>query len=305
MSLERGAESGLRYSVATQVAVPPESMRVFSQAKCGGGLEFRDVSWPHRQSTVWEVEQAGRTVAFLKMHSQSRKFESELRNYREYVPVLGRAAPQLMGVYEEAEHALLISVLPGRVASLTEWSAETEYELHVRASGLLRLLHQIPVEEAQRREVEARTRASLNRWFERARAHLPANVMNWAIERIEGGIAQSPPICVCHKDFSPRNWIATPDGQVGLIDFERTCVDYQYLDWSRLWMREWLRRPELKDAFFTGYGVVPELWEDLMQRFLTLDAVAGVAWAIEHNDLRFAEENRAIVERLRRESKDS
>jgi len=65
-------------------------------------------------------------------------------------------------------------------------------------------------------------------------------------------------------------------------------------------MREWLRRPELKDAFFTGYGVVDTSWELPMQRLMTLHAIGGVAWAIEHNDPAFAHENRALVERLRR-----
>jgi len=71
------------------------------------------------------------------------------------------------------------------------------------------------------------------------------------------------------------------------------------MDWSRLWMREWLRRPNLKDAFFEGYGEVKDSWEGSMQRLLTLNGVGGVVWATEHNDPAFAEESRLLVQRLR------
>jgi thiamine kinase-like enzyme len=136
--------------------------------------------------------------------------------------------------------------------------------------------------------------------MQRARAYFPARVIDWAIAQVEAGMADAPPICVCHKDFGPRNWIATRDGQIGLIDFERTCVDFRYLDWSRLWMREWLRQPQLEDAFFEGYGVVDASWQVPMQRLMILQAVGGVVWASEHHDSAFALENRAVVARLQR-----
>lgn len=63
-------------------------------------------------------------------------------------------------------------------------------------------------------------------------------------------VRASPAARVRRGRASPRNWIAMRNGQVGLIDFERTCV----------------------------------------------------AWAIEHEDPDFAQENREIVERLRRSS---
>jgi Ser/Thr protein kinase RdoA (MazF antagonist) len=105
---------------------------------------------------------------------------------------------------------------------------------------------------------------------------------------------------VCHKDFSPRNWVARPDGRLGLIDFERTRVDYECLDWSRLWMREWQQRPELRTAFFEGYGPLAGSWESTMRRLMVLYMVGGVVWASEHQDAEFAREQREVVNRLLR-----
>jgi aminoglycoside phosphotransferase len=228
------------------------ALRSFTEDCLASRVACREVSWPHGEARVWAVECEGKTAAFLKQHRQRKRFLAELRAYREFVPVLGESAPRLIGVHEREAAALLLSALPGNVVAEVKWPPDVERALHVRAARLLRQLHGVPVEQAERIQVEARTRESLAHWMQRARAYFPARVIDWAIAQVEAGMADAPPICVCHKDFGPRNWIATRDGQIGLIDFERTCVDFRYLDWSRLWMREWLRQPQLEDAFSKG-----------------------------------------------------
>jgi aminoglycoside phosphotransferase len=275
-------------------------LRHFTEDYLGSPVVFRDVSWPHGEAKVWAVERGGNTLAFLKQHRQQSKFSSELRAYRESVPMLGEFAPRLIGVHEGDAPALLLSALPGTIVADADWAADLEYKLHVRAARILRRLHDVPVESSVRPQLETKTRASLAHWMQRARAHFTDRIIQWATEQVESGLAEAPPICICHRDFGPRNWITTRDGQVGLIDFERTCIDFQYLDWSRLWMREWLQRPDLKQAFFEGYGALEVHWEMPMRQLMALPAVGGAVWAVEHNDQAFAEENRALVERLRR-----
>lgn len=62
----------------------------------------------------------------------------------------------------------------------------------------------------------------------------------------------------------------------------------------------WKVDPQLRDAFFTGYGRKPsELeWHQANQVAL-INAVGGVPWAINHEDWEFEHLNRAVIEQLR------
>jgi thiamine kinase-like enzyme len=283
--------------IASRSSTP---LRSFLEECLAHPVELRETSWPHGEASVWAVEHAGETVAFLKQHRRRSKFETELFAYRNYVPSLQPFAPHLIAIHAAEPAALLISAVAGRVVEESAWPADTEYRMHVRAAQLLRRLHEIPVAPSEREALEHSARESLENWLGRAVGYFPAAVLDWARREVEAGIAESPPICVCHKDFSPRNWVAPPDGPLALIDFERTRVDYQCLDWSRLWMREWQRRPELQAAFFEGYGPLAGSWESTMRRLMVLYTVGGVVWATEHQDGEFAREQREVLERLLR-----
>ena len=62
----------------------------------------------------------------------------------------------------------------------------------------------------------------------------------------------------------------------------------------------WIREPQLREAFFTGYGREPsELeWRQANQVVL-INAVGGVPWSISHGDSEFEKLNRAVIERLK------
>jgi hypothetical protein len=63
----------------------------------------------------------------------------------------------------------------------------------------------------------------------------------------------------------------------------------------------WEFEPQLKDAFFTGYGREPsELEWYQANQVVLINAVAGVEWSISHGDSQFEQLNRAVIERLKR-----
>jgi aminoglycoside phosphotransferase len=279
-------------------STPPDVLQRFAERSLAADVDFSDRSWPHGEARIWAVARAGATVAFLKQHRQPNKFQAELHAYRHYVPALGAAAPLLLAVHEHEPRALLFSALDGVLADEVTWPAEVEYRLHVRAGRLLKQFHGIPVAVAERARIESKMLAKTANWLSRATAYFPEATIDWARRETEAAIAAQPPICVCHQDFGPRNWVVGEGEGVGLIDFERTTVDFQYIDWSRLWMREWLARPALRAAFFEGYGPVGGAWEATMRQLLAVYAVAGVVWATEHGDAAFAEENARLIVRL-------
>jgi Ser/Thr protein kinase RdoA (MazF antagonist) len=61
-------------------------------------------------------------------------------------------------------------------------------------------------------------------------------------------------VVTCHLDYTQRNWVVDDGGRLGVIDFS-TCGRAPVAeDLSRLAHRQWTTRPDLRDAFFAGYG---------------------------------------------------
>lgn len=71
-------------------------------------------------------------------------------------------------------------------------------------------------------------------------------------------------------------------------------------DIQRMTHDYWLDAPELRDAFFEGYGRLPTEAEWRHSNQITLiNAVGGVNWAISHGDEAFVQLNRRVIERLK------
>lgn len=58
-----------------------------------------------------------------------------------------------------------------------------------------------------------------------------------------------------HCEFSPRNWLMF-EGKtlLGIIDWERSRHGYYVEDFQRMVQDHWVLEPQLRDAFFSGYG---------------------------------------------------
>jgi Ser/Thr protein kinase RdoA (MazF antagonist) len=71
----------------------------------------------------------------------------------------------------------------------------------------------------------------------------------------------------CHRDYCAANWLVDGRGTLtGIIDFEFSQWDIRMADFSRDPDWNWIRRPDLSEAFLEGYGrpLSPQEQEQLL-----------------------------------------
>ena len=88
-------------------------------------------------------------------------------------------------------------------------------------------------------------------------------------------------------------------GTLRVIDFGLTGRDLAVRDFSRLAHRIWLFRPELREAFFTGYGRrLDEVEERQLDGFVAMSAVRVMLRAHNRNDRVAVRRERRLLARL-------
>lgn len=282
-------------------------------------------SHAHGEAQVWRLaaEADGSTFYYLKCHRQTGKWHSETHAYENWTAVLGDHAPRLRAARDEEPRALLLTALPGlpmEQVTLTDWEERAAWEAAGRS--LARLHADLPSgpwfgacfrdggpqEATPGRDAVAFVRGKINLCIKRGAAagHLnddeAAFARRAASERTAAFAGENP--VAAHRDYSPRNWIMTPDDGIwrGAIDFEHSRWDVRASDFSRWWDRDFLERPDLAEAFFAGYGGWPDA-RLMAQIFVTrlFNAVCGIVWAENHADAPFSALNRAALHRLQTE----
>lgn len=299
-----------------QAKSPPTPLLELAESALGAPLRWRDRSWDHGESAVWEVA-SDRGRAIVKHHAHQRKFDQEYRAYREWGPAMAGGVPRLLAVRELPPRGMLLERLPGfpagvgasGVALASEASrdlpepvlARHEREIHRSAGAWLARWHALPFRDDDPWTVGEAFAARAEAWLERGRPHLPGRLL----DAVRSGIERSLPILAglrrvpCHRDFTPRNWLVHEGGFVAVIDFEHARPDVELVDVLRLWSACWPERPDLREAFEDGYGRrFAEEDEALMRQLAALDGVATVGWAEEHGDAAFADQGRALLRRL-------
>ena len=140
----------------------------------------------------------------------------------------------------------------------------------------------MPLDEAYARRLAA--------WSERARGVVPDAV----VADVGAALTEALPALAtlsrvrCHRDYTPRNWLAREGGELVVLDFEHARPDLGVADLERLWVGEWRREPALREAFLAGYGrdlTADE--EETLRRVAALGGLTTVVWAREHADAAF------------------
>lgn len=199
------------------------------------------------ESVLRVRDRAGREF-IIKRHSSLQKHHREVAAYRAWVAALKGRAPTLVAA-DPGALVIVTTAIPGRPCR--EPGSPSE---HQQAGALLRLLHDAeparPLTEFGQ-WLDRRVRL----WRERA-DRLLAPVNRALIDKHLRALAGlgAPPGGPAHLDYQPRNWLADPHGTLRLIDFEHARIDLQARDFVRLAFRYWPARPDLRAAFFTGYG---------------------------------------------------
>jgi Ser/Thr protein kinase RdoA (MazF antagonist) len=231
----------------------------------------------------------------VKKHASQAKHDREVHAYRRWTAALGTAAPELIAVDSEAL-AIVTTVMPGqpRPDALTA--------RHFSQAGqLLRRFHDAePPRALPWYRDWLRDRSA--HWTARAAPFLPARDLDMAADHLAA--LQEAPVTAgvpCHLDFQARNWLLGQAGDISLIDFEHSRIDFPLRDLVRLSFRVWPAHPDLRDAFLASYGQsVSAADADILRHLGALDALAAIArghetadpWLIEsgHSTLRHLDE---------------
>jgi hypothetical protein len=256
-----------------------------------------DMSWKLGDNKVVEVSDRNgrRWIAKAVLHREG--YERELRGLRRWAPALGGGAPALLAADDERQ-LLIIASRPGRLAE--ETTAETDPAVHEQAGRLTRLLHDAepPVMNPNAGGATAR---KLEVWIARGSGLLSEQDIEFGREEVRPLATFGPvPTVPCHLDNQPRNWLVDDAGTVSLIDFGMCKQDVWVKDMRRLYVQQWVGRPDLRDAFYAGYGRTPtEADLVLLRCYLAYSALSTVVWAREHGDASFEEQGRRTLAELR------
>lgn len=193
---------------------------------------------------------------------------------------------------DRGRNILATSYLPGVLVK--DHAAADDPDTHRQAGELLARFHgqECTVSE----EYEAGMDAKALAWLDsdhRIDAATEARLRD-AIARHDHAPARLVPT---HGDWQPRNWLIH-DGRVSVIDLGRADLRPALTDLARLARQEWQGRPDLEEAFLSGYGGDPResaAW----QRTLLREAIGTAVWAYQVGDEPFeAQGHRMIAQAL-------
>lgn len=255
-----------------------------------------DHSWPHGESRVLEVEDGDGGLWIAKAVRAQVPYQREVRAMLEWTPALGESAPALAW-HDDQSRLLIMRRLPGRPVDGTR--AETDPAVHTCAGRLIRLLHDAAPAE-QETGLGDLLAAKLERWITQGRDLVAPDEAEFARQEVRklagAGPLQTVP---CHLDNHPRNWLIDDAGSVRLIDFGQSRPDVWIHDMERLYAGVWSGRPDLRDAYFEGYGRRPGEQDLLVLRaYSAYAALSTIVWGHEHDDAEFSRHGRQTLRRM-------
>ncbi|MGP4043194.1 phosphotransferase [Streptomyces sp. 2A115] len=277
---------------------PDAVVRAFAEQAVGRIAEWSDASWARRESRVWRATGARGGAWYVKRHQNEKFHQREVHACRHWVFALGPRAPRLIAA-DGAHRTVVLTELPGRPLNGRALPAELEREVHRQVGELTARYHHAadpspappPGPDKVHRHLQAAgpllAPGDEDVVLDLAAVHRTLPAVRWV-----------PTL----GDLQPRNVLLDDTGSapwVGLIDFERSELGPAVRDFVRL-ADAWLGRPDLVEAFFTGYG--RPLTGDERQRLrceAALDAVNGVQYGHTHGDPELVERGRRTLRALR------
>jgi Ser/Thr protein kinase RdoA (MazF antagonist) len=187
-------------------------------------------------------------------------------------------------------------------------SAARQRTVHRQAGAWLSRFHGGPRDLSPREHAEAaaetaRAIHSAEKHLERARDLIGARDRE-TVRRHAAELTRLGPLPhgYVHGDFQERNWLLdTGPGRLAVVDLERARPHAVVFDMVLLACGPWVGRPDLRAAFFEGYGRELTDKEERSLRCLSaLDAASAISWGVPHHDPEIVERGRATLARLER-----
>lgn len=280
----------------------------FARLEIGSRVQIDNFSRDFgRPSIVWRLTGSDGSRTWLKHHESQTQFCRELIGLESYVPALGDqtwwSSPTLVAKNDTLD-VILMSEVDGEILATTTIPADDEWTMFCFAGRFARMLHDLDCTSANKTDASTNLRDRLEYYLTMGEASVDVDTIVWTRSLINQASRDSQFIPVpCHRDFSPRNWLFKKNIsgiRFGVIDWERSGQDLWLQDVQRMSYDHWHNKPQLREAYFEGYGREPTVTEKLQLDALCLvGAIAGISWAITHNDFRFAATNRETIARIR------
>lgn len=231
-----------------------------------------------------------------KQHSDAEMHRQEVHAYRRWVTALGEGAPRLAAANPDAL-MILVTALPGRAGQ-----GAGDLSAHRQAGALLRRLHDAqPAEPLAGFQEWVATR--IRWWRDQAAPLLSAGEQDLIDHHLAAlHDLDAPSGGPCHLDYQPRNWLIDSAGTLRVIDFEHARVCLQARDFVRLQFRYWPSRPDLRAAFFDGYGrQLTAEEQQLVRHCAAIDVLTGLVRGSQTRDVALVGHARATLRQLRHE----
>ncbi|MEV8319557.1 aminoglycoside phosphotransferase family protein [Streptomyces sp. NPDC059900] len=284
----------------------PTVLRGWVEGEIGAVEHIRDTASPRGNARGWEVVRADRCRFFLKVSPHPVAYERETFALRHAAPALGGGrAPQLRA--SSAHHlALLTTGVHGRPVPEIPLTPAEEYETHRQGGLLLARLHAAGELTGHRRleaEQELYTTAEdAGRLLDQAGGRLTATE-HGLVRRLAEHLRLAGPLQLgfIHGDAQPKNLLWSQ--QAAWVGFGRARFAPVVQDFVRMACGVWDGRPDLRTAFFRGYGRELTPQEGVALKCLAaLDAVTaltrGDTHGDTHNDLHVSARGRRTLDRL-------
>ncbi|MGW6202315.1 phosphotransferase [Streptomyces sp. NPDC055089] len=282
------------------------AVREFTERAVGRIPHWTDESWPRDTSRVWSATNKDGGTWYVKVHQNDRFHEREVRALRTWAGALGAATPRLVAA-DPALRAVVLTVVPGRPLHGMPFTPGREREIFRRIGVLARQIHQASAPRPAP-SGSGPALAKADRHLAAARTHLGPGDEEFVRSLVKQA-ASLPPLewVDTHGDLQLRNILFADDptpggaGFLGVIDLERSEPGPAVRDLVRL-SDAWAGRPDLSDAFLTGYGrALTNAEEAHLVIEMALDSVSGIAYGSERGDLELVERGRRTLARLRAE----
>ncbi|GAB3726867.1 aminoglycoside phosphotransferase family protein [Nocardiopsis nanhaiensis] len=288
-------------------AALPADLALWVRARFGVVRSVADVSWPRTDSRVWHVR-TGTEAVYVKLSPDPADHARERAGLAFAAQALDPyQAPRVLAA-DESLLALATSPVPGSIVRRLELSVGEEQRVHARAGALLRRWHERSPRATSADHASICT--SITRQAGEADQILPllakattasqqALVRDAALELPR--CAPATPVVYRHGDYATRNWLWDPHHGLGIIDFAKAAPGLLVEEFVWLQGAVWLERPDLRCAFFGGYGRELSQTEERALQLLTVRLAASyLTTGLATGDPALVERGRQGLDRLER-----
>lgn len=166
---------------------------------------------------------------------------------------------------------------------LLKLDIKEQYNQGYKAGEMLRRIHGIPAPQDQ------------SNWAERFNRKIDRNISNYKacgiqfqgddriIEYIEDNrsLLLNRPQSFQHGDYHVGNMIITPEGKLGIIDFNRLDYGDPWEEFNRITFCASIS-PKFSSGYINGYfnNIVPDMFFRLMALYIASNQLSSIPWAI-------------------------